>query len=187
MPERMIFRPSAIEAYRRGLEKDVIPRLVSRPVTVVRWLLLALLVAAAALGWWVTVPAYVGASGVLVGPEEARPLGAGTAAALVLPPNDAADVRVGRPVRIQMGSAGDDAQGVVTAVEPGVVTPDTARHRYRSLGPDLVTQPSVVVLVRLQGPLPSASSAGTRVTAQVEIGEQRLIALVPGLSSESAG
>ena len=197
MPERTIFRQTAVEAYRRGTEKDVIPRLVSRPIAVCRWLLLMLLVAATALAWWVTVPTYVGASGVIVGPGDAEPPGAPTAALLLLPPENAEHVRVGRPVRLQEGSAGTeaqgvdvqgvDAQGVVAAVEPGVVTSDTARQRYPVLAPGLVTQPSIIVVVRLPAPPPPGLTPGVRVTAQVQTAERRLITLLPGLPSRSAG
>jgi hypothetical protein len=190
--ERTIFRQSAVEAYRRGTEKDVIPRLVARPITVCRWLLLALLVAATALASWVTIPTYVGASGVIVGPGDAEPISAQTAALLLLPPDAAREVRVGRPVRLEGGSPGADAQagaaqGVVAAVEPGVVTSDTARQRHPALAPGLVTQPSVVVVVRLAAPPPSGVTPGIRVSAQVQTAERRLIRLLPGLRSWSAG
>jgi hypothetical protein len=187
VPDRTIFRETAIAAYRRGGEKDVIPRLISRPITVCRWLLLALLVAATALSWWVTVPTYLGASGVMVGPGDGQPLGARASAVLVLSPDRATHVRVGRPVRLQLGSAGADVRGAVAAVKSGLVTPDAARQRYPGLGPDLITQPSVVVVVRLEGPPPSGSAPGTRVAAQVETGPQRLISRLPGLPSRSAG
>ena len=186
MPERSIFRQTAIEAYRRGGEKDVIPRLVSRPITVCRWLLLAVLIAAVALAWWVRVPTFVQAPGVILGPVEDQALGPQTVAVLLLPPDSATQVGVGRPVRLQAGSSGTDTRGAVTAVEPGVLTPETARQRFPALGPDLVMQPSVVVRVRMDGP-PSGSAAGTRITAQVETGAQRLIALLPGLPVRSAG
>jgi hypothetical protein len=207
VPERTIFRQTAVEAYRRGTEKDVIPRLVSRPITVCRWLLLALLVAATALAWWVTVPTYVGASGVIVGPGGAEPFGARTAALVLLPPDGARQVGVGRPVRLERRAPGTDGQavdargvdahgvdahrvdahGVVAAVEPGVVTSDTARQRHPALAPGLVTRPSVVVVVRLAAPPPSGLAPGSRVTAQVQIAERRLITLLPGLRSWSGG
>jgi hypothetical protein len=163
----------------------VIPRLITRPVTVCRWLLLALLVAAAAASWWVTVPTSVRASGVIVGPRADQSSDARTTAVLLLPPDEAVHVRVGRPVHIQLGSSGTDLPGAVAAVEPGVVTPDTARRRDPALGPDLVTQPSVVIVVQLENPPSSAPSAGTQVTGQVQTDPQRLIALLPGLASRS--
>jgi hypothetical protein len=198
VPERTIFRQPAVEAYRRGTEKDVIPRLVSRPITVCRWLLLVLLVAATALAWWVTVPAYVGASGVIVGPGATEALGAQTAALLLMPPDRARHVRVGRPVRLEEASPGTeaqagvdaqgvDAQGVVAAIEPGTVTSATARQRHPALAPGLVMQPSVIVVVRLTAPPRSGSAPGVRVTAQVQTAERRLITLLPGLRSWSAG
>ena len=187
MPVRTIFRETALEAYRRGAEKDVIPRLVSRPIVWCRWLLLAVLVGAAALAWVVWVPTYLTASGVVVGPEDARAYGAQTAVVLVVPRDSVNGVRVGRPVRLELESSGTVAQGAVAAVEPGVVTPETARRRHPALGPDLVPQPSVVVVVRLQNTEPSGFAAGSRVTGQVETGAQRLIALLPSLPSRPAG
>jgi len=187
VPERTIFRPTAVEAHRRGMENDVIPRLVSRPVMVCRYLLLTVLLAAAALSWTVQVPAYVSASGVLTGPADSAPSGAPTTALLVLSRQDAPRVGIGRPVRIQAGFSATVVQGDVARVEPGVMNPQEARHRYPALGPDLVTQPSVVVVVRLAVPPPSGSTVGSRVTAQVQDGTQRLIAFLSGLASRSAG
>jgi len=187
VPERTIFRPTAVEAHRRGKENDVIPRLVSRPVMVCRWLLLTVLLAAAALSWTVRVPAYVSASGVLTGPGDSAPSGPPTTALLVVPREDAPRVGIGRPVRIQAGFSATVAQGDVVRVEPGVITPQEASQRYPALGPDLVTQASVVVVVRLASPPPSGSTAGSRVTAQVQDGTQRLIAFLSGLASRPAG
>ena len=181
VPDRTIFRQTAVAAHRRGTEKDVIPRLASRSVTVCRWLLLAVLVTAAALLWMVSVPAYVSGSGVLTGP------GTPTTALLVLPQEDATRVAAGLPVRIQVGSSATVTQGEVSRVEPGVITPQEAPQRHPELGPDLVTQPSVIVVVRLAAPPPSGSTTGSRVTAQVQDGTQRLIAFLSGLASRSAG
>jgi hypothetical protein len=187
VPKRTIFRPTAVEAYRRGGEKDVIPRLISRPVAVGRWLLLAVLVTAATLSWAVRVPAYVGATGVLAGSGDASATSAQSTALLVLRLQDAPGVAVGRPVRLQVGGPTTVTQGEVTEVEPGVITPPEAPRRFPALGPGLVTQPSVVVVVRLADPPTSGAAAGSRVTARVQVGAQRLVALLPGLPSRSAG
>src|SRR5438067_670232 len=66
VPERTIFRQSAIEAYKRGREKDVVPRLISWPIIVCFWLLLGVLVAAGLLVWDIQVPTYVDGSGIIL-------------------------------------------------------------------------------------------------------------------------
>src|SRR5437764_11282883 len=66
VPERTIFRQSAIEAYKRGREKDVVPRLISWPIIVCFWLLLVVFIAAGFLAWDVQVPTYVDGSGIIL-------------------------------------------------------------------------------------------------------------------------
>jgi hypothetical protein len=186
VPGRVIFREDAVEAYRRVAGKDVVPRLISGPITVCRWLLVVVLVGAVALAWSVRVPTYVGAPGVLVAPGGAESFGTRTVAVLFLPPAESPSVRVGRPVRIQVGTSGTGVQGTVTVVDSDVITPETARERHPSLGPDLVTQPSVVAVVRLEDRPPAGSHGGTWVTAQVETGSQRLVAYIADLPTRSA-
>ncbi len=187
MPGRPIFRETALEAYRRGTEKDFVPRFVTGPIVACRWLLLILLVGVAVLAWWVRVPTYVSAGGVIVGGGELRPAGAETAAVLFLPPEQAVPLRVGRPVYLRVAS-GASAQGTVAEVEPGVISPDEARERYPiPEGSDLITRSSVAVVVRLDRTPPAAARGGTPTTARVEIGSQRLLALVPGLGSLGGG
>jgi hypothetical protein len=183
--DRAIFRDSAIQAYRRGTTKDIVPRLTSRPAIACLWLLLAVLVAAAAVAWSVRVPAYVGAQGVILGAGH----GSGTTAAvLFLPPDQSARMRAGQPVHARIGSSGPSVLGAVARVEPGVIGPDTARARYRfQPGADLVRQPWRVVIVRLRQPLAPAAYGGSVLTAQVETGSQRLLALFPGLGTLGGG
>src|ERR671936_824668 len=66
VPEKTIFRQSAITAYKRGREKDVVPRLISWPIIACLWLLLAVFVGMGLLAWYVRVPTYVDGSGIVV-------------------------------------------------------------------------------------------------------------------------
>jgi hypothetical protein len=181
--DRAIFRERAIEAHRRRTERDVLPRLISRRVVVCSWLLLATLVAGALVAWSVRVPSYVAASGVVLGRgEQSRAARGGTAAVLFLPPDQAPKVRVGRPVRAQIGSLQTYVQGAIATVEPGLIGPDAARNRYRPRGgSDLITAPSTAATVRFPRTLPAAAYAGSGMTARVETGSERLLALFPGI------
>jgi hypothetical protein len=141
------------------------------------------------LAFSIRVPTYLGASGVILGPDEQlQPFGRGTAAALFVPPDQAARLRVGQPVHGQIGSLGTYVQGAVAKVEPGIIGPDAARNRYRLHdGSDVVTQPSGVAIVWLQETLPPTAYGGSRLTAQIETGSQRLLGLFPGLGQFLAG
>jgi hypothetical protein len=183
VPDRAIFRESALEAYRRRTERDIVPRLVSRPIIVCLWVLLGTLLAAVLVAWSIHVPSYVRASGVVSGPgKQSDPVAGEAAVVLFLPPDESARTRVGQPVDVQIGSSGTPLRGAIAKVEPGVIGPDAARRRYRFRGgADVLTQPSMVVLVRLGRALSPTAYGGSSLTARIEIGSQRLLALLPVL------
>lgn len=189
MPDRTIFRHSAIAAYKRGMEKDVVPRLISWPIIACLWLLLGVFIAAGFFAWDIRIPTYVDGSGMILAQGTLAPGdglqadGQESLAVVFLPPDQAGIVRVGMPAGVQVGSAGMLVRSTVVKVEPGVVSPDVARRRYQldGAGGFLIMQPSVVVIIRLNTPLPDTAYAGTTVSAKVETGTQRLLALFPGL------
>jgi hypothetical protein len=184
VPEHTIFRQSALMAYRRGREKDVVPRLISWPIIVCFWLLLAVFIAAGFLAWDVQVPTYVDGSGIILAQGEMFQLDYGEMQpAVFLPPDQSMHMRVGLPADVQIGSAGVHVRGTIARVEPGITSPAAAGKRYGldSAGPLLVTQPSIVVIIRLGTTLPATAYAGSLLTAKVEVGSQRLLTLLPGL------
>jgi hypothetical protein len=184
VPKRTIFRESAIEVYRRGIAKDVVPRLIAWPIVVCLWLLLGVFLAAGFLAWYIQVPTHVDASGIILAPRDLLPLADGETVALVfLPPDHAARVRVGLPTDIQIGSGGVYTHGTLAKIEPGIISPNTARTNYRldGVGGLVITEPSVVAIVRLDTSLPATTYPGSLVTAKIEIGSQRLLALLPGI------
>jgi hypothetical protein len=186
VPEHTIFRQNAITAYKRGREKAVVPRLISWPIIVCLWLLLGVLLAAGFLAWYVQVPIYVDGPGIILarGDMLQRAYG-GMVAVVFLPPDQSTHMRVGLPVDVQIGSRGVLMQSTIAKDEPGITSPDAARKRYRldSAGALLITQPSIVAIISLGTTLPATAYAGSLCTAKVEIGSQRLLALLPGLGN----
>jgi hypothetical protein len=178
---RTIFRERAVEAYRRGAERDVLPRLVSGPTLACCWALVAVLVTAAAIAWSVRVPTYVAAPGVVV-TTGAQPHARGetTAAVLLVPPERAAQFHAGQRVRAQIGSSGRFLEGAVAGGSQPLLGPDAVRDRNRLSGADGIQEPVRVVDVRLRAALPASAYAGTRFAGRIETGSQRLIALLPG-------
>lgn len=189
MADRTIFRDTALEAYRRRTNGDVVPRLTSWPVIICLWLLLAVLVAAAAVAWSVQVPAYISAQGVILR-SSAQPVPGGgkAAAALFLPPGQTGSIRAGQPVHGQMGSSGRYVAGEVTRIESGVIGPAAARDRYRADGaPGVITQPSRVVIVRLDAAPRSLGNGGSRLATRIQVSSQPLLAFFPGLGKLFGG
>src|SRR5438876_8235524 len=104
-------------AYRRGREKDVVPHLISWPIIVCFWLLLGVLIAAGFLAWYVQVPTYVDGSGIiLTRGDMLQPEYEEMVAVVFLPPDQAAHMRVGLPVDIQIGSAGVHVRSMIAKV-----------------------------------------------------------------------
>ena len=160
VPEHTIFRQSAITAYKRGMEKAVVPRLISWPIIVCVWLLLGVLIATGFLAWYLQVPTYVNGSGIILARGDMLQPAYGEMVAVVfLPPDQAAHLRVGLPVDVQIGSAGVLVHSTIAQVQPGVTSPDTARQRYRleGVGALRVTQPSIVVIIKLGTKLPATA------------------------------
>jgi len=177
-------------AYKRSREKDVVPRLISWPIIVCLWLLLAVLLAAGFLAWYVQVPTYVEGSGIMLARGDMlQPEYGGMVAVVFLPPDQSGHMRVGLPVHVQIGSAGTYVQSTIAQVEPGITSPEAARKRYRldGLSAVLITQPSIVLIIRLSTTLPASAYTGSLCTAKVETGSQRLLALLPGLGKFVGG
>ena len=188
MPEHTIFRQHAITAYKRGREKAVVPRLISWPIIVCFWLLLAVFISAGFIAWDVQVPVYMDGTGIIIARGDLlQPAYGKMVAVMFLPPDQATHLRSGLSADIQLGST--SVQGTIAKVEPGITSPAAARQRYRldSAGALLITQPSIVVIIRLGTALSSSTYAGSLCTVKVEIGSQRLLMLLPGLGKLLGG
>ena len=170
-------------SYKRSLEKDVVPRLISWPIIVCLWLLLGALLTAGFFAWYAQVPTYASGPGILLAKGDMLQPEYGKMVAIVfLSPDQSAQIRVGLPVDIQIGSAGMHVQSTIAQVEPGITSPDVARQRYRlgDVGALLITQPSIVAIIKLGTALPDTAYAGSLLTARVKTGSQRLLTLLLG-------
>ena len=184
MPEQTIYREAAIQAYRRGLDKDVIPRLISWPIITCSWLLLAILLVATLTAWYVQVPEFVEGQGIiLAGGGLTRSADAAPVAVVFLPPDRAAQLQVGQPVDLQIGAGETHLRGTIANVDAAMLSPEAARRAYHldAAGAPLITRPSVVAVIDLPTTWSAAPYAGRPVPARAEVGSRRLLALVPGL------
>jgi hypothetical protein len=157
------------------------------------WILLGLLLALGLFSWSVQVPLYLKGSGLVLNKVQGARLqgdmqsGGGevreeSLAVVFLPSGLAQSLHIGLPVRIQLGSKGPYLLSSISQIEPGVISPYSA---CRSYGVDancshFISQPSVVAMAWLGSALPVTLYAGSTLTAEVEVGKQRLLPLLLG-------
>jgi hypothetical protein len=174
MPRRAIFRERAIEHYRQGRDRDILPRFVTPPVFLGLWIVLGLCLIAGWLAWNIRVPVYVAGSGVVTFSGE-------TQAVLFLAADQQQSIHTGEPVQVQIGQSGPHLLRTITAVASTLLSPEEARQRYHLDGTLalLVTAPSVVITVALDASMPLSAYAGSIVSAQVQVGDVRILSYVP--------
>jgi len=197
-----IFRSNAIKHYMEGRQKHEFPRFVSLPITILLWTLLALLVAAVALVWSEQIPMYVTSQGIVIvhsatqpskgkpvpvagksAPASGKPVPSTAMAVFFFPPAQAQKIYVGEPVRLDVGSSGPQFSSQIASIEPSAMSPEALRALFHLENASLpITQPSTVVVVKLN-PAFATAYAGSTVTANLQIGSQRLISLLPGVGS----
>lgn len=187
--QRPLFREHALQHYLQKREKDILPHFVSPPIFVCAWVLLCLVIAVGLFATTQKVPIQVGGMGIVLaqGHNDASEDNGGTAL-LFLPASEAKLVHVGEPSRLQIGLTGPSYSSTIAQVEPGLLSPNEIYKRYglNCSAMPMVSDPSVVVHVRLAPSLHSHLYAGSPVSAQVQIGTQRILSL-PGLNNLIGG
>lgn len=190
--ERSIFRESAIKKYLQRQEQGVLLRVISPPAFALLWIVLLLLLGASVLAWAIEVPISAIGQGVIVQQTADGGTTDGTTAAgqnvqevvaaLFFSPDQQGSLHQGQSVTMNVGLTSSSLTGSIARVETGVISPQEARQRFNLQGAltQVVTGPSVLVLVDI-GPVSSAHGyVGSVCAAQVRIGSQRVLSLLPG-------
>lgn len=171
---RPIFRASALQRYRMRQEKDALPRFLAPPVFLVLWIILGLALLTGVLLWQIRIPVVRTVAGVLL------PGGSGTIQALLfVPAEQAALVRAGQTVELQISATGPSLQLVVATRTPQALSPASIRATYgldNALGL-LVRQPAVVATVALPAEKTLLAYAGSLVDARIQTGSQSVLSL----------
>lgn len=189
--KRAIFRESALEHHIQKREKDILPRVVSPPIFLLLWVLLAMFITAGAIAWSGQVSTYATGWGVVVATDNhsrtTKRLGGESEALVFLPPTLKPKLHTGLPAHLflGLGSASVQITRTIDIVEPKLISPEAARTQYNldSNMATVITAPSVVMKIRLGASFAPSAYAGAAVRADVEVGKQRIISLLPGLAS----
>jgi hypothetical protein len=104
-------------------------------------------------------------------------------AVFFFPPAQAQNLHIGTPVSLHVGPSGSQFSSQIAGIEPGVMSPDALRALFHLENTSLpITQPSTVVIVKLD-PTFATEYAGSTMTADLQVGSQRLISFLPGVGS----
>jgi len=191
MSKRTIFRDKALQYYAASRQKEVLPRLIAPPVFLFLWILLALILCASLAAWLTRVPTYIVTTGVVLdqGIIQGQQANDEATAIIFVPTSHALQVHVGQPILLQIGATGTQLHGRVEGVVPGILSPNEARRRYgldNATSPT-ITGPSMVLTISLGPAFPALQYAGSPVSAQLQIGSQRVLSLLPGLGQWIGG
>jgi len=99
------------------------------------------------------------------------------------PPARVNILHVGMPIRLHVGPSGAQLSSQIASIEPDAMSPIALRSRFHLENyPLLTAQPASVVIVRLNS-ASAAAYAGSILTADVQVGSQSLISLLPGVGN----
>lgn len=180
-----VFRKNAMQHYMRGREKDTLPVFINVPLSLVLWLLLGIVLITGGIAWFQQIPTFVTAGGVVLTQEKIQHLTSDQSNVVIFVPwSETARPQVGQAVSLQLGANGQNITGLITHVELQKQSPATLCQKF-ALTQDcllLVRQPSMTLLAQARE-IPSDTYAGTPLSANVQVGSQRVISLFPGIGS----
>jgi len=102
-------------------------------------------------------------------------------AVFFLPPAQAQSLHAGMPISLNIISSGRHIDSQITNIVPDVMTPAALRSLFHLENTSLaITEPSMIVVVKLDNAL-AARYVGSLVTANLQLGSQRLISFLPGI------
>jgi hypothetical protein len=187
--DRSIFRKRALDKYMQRQEQNVVLQLVSPRMFVFLWALLLLAVGAGALVWSIQEPIVVQGKGVVVQPKTANgKTGQAIVVMILLPPDQQANLKVGQPISINITSANITFTSTVQTIEAGVMSPAAITTQLNL--PVQLTQtlsgPSVVAVAPVEPMSLAKTYLGSQCEAQVQIGTQSVLSVLPGYNSISA-
>jgi len=184
--DRSIFRKRAIEKYMQRREMHVILRLVSPRMFVFLWMLLLLSVGAGVLVWSIQEPIVVQGKGVVVQQKDKNvKTGQRIVVLLLLPPDQQANLKVGQAVTISIASTNISFNSTIENIEAGVMSPAAISTQLNLQLPlaQTISGPSIVATTSVEPMSLAQTYLGSQCQAQVQIGSQSALSLLPGVSN----
>jgi hypothetical protein len=152
------------------------------------WTLLALAVAGGALVWTIQEPVVVQGKGVVVEQNAANTKTAQKIIVLLLlPTNQQANLKVGQPVRITIGS-NIIFNSTINQVEKDIMSPTAISSKYTAQAAPLaqtLSGPAVVATAAVEPMSQAQTYLGSQCQAQIQIGSESIVTMLPGIDNLS--
>jgi hypothetical protein len=186
--ERPIFRPAALARYRAARNEAELPRFLRPRSFLLFWLLLLLFAALGALAFATRVPVR-GAGTAVVLAREGRPELAdvpGDLALVLFVPCEAGALRAGARTFVHFGAGSAPAPTTLATADAALSPPEALRARFAlsgaaALAPSTPAVAAIAALPPLPDGLSPAALAGAVLPVEVELGERRVLGLLPGM------
>jgi hypothetical protein len=180
---RTIFRSGALEGYLQAKAQTVLPRFIAPPAPLCLWLLLSCLIAASVLAWLARVPVYRNGIATVVDGRD-QYLKNEELIVAFFPPESKSEMRTGQNLSLKLDPVGPPLVRAIAVIEPEILSPADARKKFNldDANARSYQSPAAIAVARLGKPnetLPASAYHGIVVEARIEIGSQRLIALLP--------
>jgi len=182
---RTIFRSGAVEAYMQARAQAVLPRFIAPPAPLCLWLLLGCVFTVSVLAWLARVPVYRNGIATVVDSSAGdQSLEDEELIVAFFPPESKSEMRTGQKLSFKLDTAGPPLVRTIAVIEPGILSPADARKKFNldDATARFYQSPAAIAIARLGNPsetLPASAYQGIVVEAQVEIGSQRLVTLLP--------
>ena len=158
--------------------QTVLPRFIAPPAPLCLWLILSCFITASVLGCLTRIPVYRNGIATVVLRADEEMIVA------FFPPESKSEMKAGQNLSFKLDPDGPPLVRPVAVVEPAILSPADARKKFNL---DVATSrayegPAAIAIAPLGKPsenLPASAYEGVVVEARVEIGSQRLIALLP--------
>ena len=191
--KRPLFRETAMQHYLQKREKDTLPRLASPPAFLCFWILTGLVAFCAFVAWNAQVPIFINGNGVVLADQQVAQPGTdatatgtgeeGAPITLFIPIENAYKLQIGQIAQFQVGPSTPQLPGRIVGIEKMPVSPVDLRKRYNLPTNQPITGPVLIAELKPLVPFSPQIYAGSQIQARVQIGTQRILALVPGLTS----
>jgi hypothetical protein len=182
---RAIFREDAIRRYIESREKAVLPRLVSPQIFSYLWVLLGLIAASSAIAWFAKIPIYASGTAIVTRwQNQSKDMGKEPIVVIFLPPQYLSRLRPQQRLFLKFAGMDDRISWTILSVDSKIHSPDSIQRKF-DLSPSsaqAIAQPVIVAIARWEE-TPTQLLAdvylGSLGRAEVEIGSQRAISLLP--------
>lgn len=181
---RSIFRADAMKWYLQAQEETVLPKNISPRTFLCLWILIGLLLLSLLLAWFATVPVYTSGPAIVADLGDTSQ-GIPNQIALVafFPAEDHGRLRTGQTLLVHLDRVRECSKQKIVAVEEDIHSPDMALNRFArgSNAALAIRRPVSVALAHFDPPStdPASTFIGSVYRADIEVGSQRVITLIP--------